>query len=139
VMRREFLEAMIDLLGRDGRSVLFSSHILADVERVADRVGILHGGRLIVDVRLDDLKLRVQKRFARCREGANPFTRPIPGMLRARPVREGYDLTLVDFDAERERELRETCAVLSEPATPTLEELFIELTSEQAERVGGAA
>ena len=36
-VRRDFLESMIQLIQRQGRSILLSSHILADVERVADR------------------------------------------------------------------------------------------------------
>jgi ABC-2 type transport system ATP-binding protein len=144
VMRREFLEAMIDLLGRAGRAVLFSSHILPDVERIADRVGILHGGRLIVDATIDDLKRRVQKRFARGAGEAALLAGRLPGLLRARPVRDGLELTLLDLDATREAELRRLCPALSEPTTPTLEDLFIEMTTERAAEAllpsrGGAA
>ncbi|MFN0007275.1 MAG: ATP-binding cassette domain-containing protein [Planctomycetota bacterium] len=132
VMRREFLEAMIDLLGREGRSVLFSSHILPDVERIADRVGILHGGRLIVDATIEDLKRRVQKRFARGAGEGVLFAERVPGLLRARSVRDGLELTLLDLDAQREMVLRSLCPGLSEPTTPTLEDLFIEMTTERA-------
>jgi ABC-2 type transport system ATP-binding protein len=40
VVRRDFLESMIQIIQREGRTILFSSHILGDVERVADRIGI---------------------------------------------------------------------------------------------------
>jgi ABC-2 type transport system ATP-binding protein len=129
VMRREFLDAMIDLLAREGRSVLFSSHILGDVERVADRVGILHGGRLIVDATLDDLKQRVQKRFAPSNGNGLAFASKVPGVLRERKVRDGIELTLLDLSLERELMLRALAPQLSEPATPNLEELFIDLTT----------
>ena len=46
VARRDFLMSMIHLVQRQGRTILFSSHILADVERVADRIGILVDGVL---------------------------------------------------------------------------------------------
>jgi len=61
VARRQFLELAIDLLQKDGRTILFSSHILSDVERIADRIGILVAGKLVVDCPLDDLKQRVKK------------------------------------------------------------------------------
>jgi len=61
VVRREFLELAIELIQRDGRTILFSSHILSDVERVADRVGILLAGNLVVDCELEDLKKRIRK------------------------------------------------------------------------------
>ncbi len=137
VMRREFLEAMIDLLGEEGRSVLFSSHVLSDVERIADRVGILKDGRLIVDVELESLRRRVEKRFARA-NGDTAALAGLPGVLAARPRRDGVELLLADVDAERERALREHCAHLSEPATPDLEEIFIDLTARSATEEVGA-
>lgn len=145
VMRREFLEAMIELLGREGRSVLFSSHMMADVERVADRVGILHEGRMIVDARHDALRERVQRRFARCSVDARGLVGEIPGLLRAKPVRDGYELLCLDMEGEREDVLRESFRDLSEPQGVTLEQLFVELTADDAARglelrgIGGAA
>ncbi len=61
VARRQFLELAIELLGQDGRTILFSSHILSDVERIADRIGILLAGKLVVDCHLEQLKERVTK------------------------------------------------------------------------------
>ena len=46
VARRDFLVSLIQLIQRQGRTILFSSHILSDVERVADRIGILVDGVL---------------------------------------------------------------------------------------------
>lgn len=129
VMRRDFLDAMIDLLGREGRAVLFSSHILPDVERIADRVGILHEGRLMVDATIDDLKRRVQKRFVR-----EDLPEVVPGLIRARPARGGSELLLLDVDDARAVQLAELFPTMSDPSVPTLEDLFIEMTSEPRER-----
>jgi ABC-2 type transport system ATP-binding protein len=91
VMRRELLDVMIDLLGDRGIGVLFSSHILTDVERMADRVTILHEGRRIVDASLDDLKRRVQRRHWRPGEGAARVVPEVPGVLRAERREGGYN------------------------------------------------
>jgi ABC-2 type transport system ATP-binding protein len=61
VARRQFLELAINLLQKDGRTILFSSHILSDVERIAERIGILAGGKLVVDCSLEELKNRIRK------------------------------------------------------------------------------
>src|SRR5208283_501625 len=44
VARREFLEVVINLLADAGSTVIFSSHILSDLERVAQRLVVLHEG-----------------------------------------------------------------------------------------------
>lgn len=61
VARREFLVSLIQLIQREGRTILYSSHMLADVERVADRIGILVDGVLRVDCPTGYFKRAVQK------------------------------------------------------------------------------
>jgi len=61
VARRQFLELAIELIAQQGRTILFCSHILGDVERIADKIGILAAGKLVVDCPLEELKERVKK------------------------------------------------------------------------------
>jgi ABC-2 type transport system ATP-binding protein len=134
VMRRAFLDVLIDLLAGQGISVLFSSHILQDVERIADRVSILHEGRLIVDATMDDLKRRVCKRFWKSFDGAAP---PVhPGILRAEKRSDGYDLTLLDAGEELETLLG---GKLTQPIAPSLDDLFLDLTRGDTTRILPAA
>lgn len=56
VVRRDFLESVIELVQQEGRTVLFSSHLLHEVERVADHVVILDRGRLVREGRMDEIK-----------------------------------------------------------------------------------
>ena len=60
-VRRDFLESMIRVIQRRGRTILFSSHILGDVERVADRVGVMIDGALRVDCGVEHFKQSVRK------------------------------------------------------------------------------
>ncbi len=62
LMQQE-LQAMIREVRADGRTVFLSSHSLAEVERVADRVGILRNGRLVVVERVDALKRKAIRRI----------------------------------------------------------------------------
>jgi ABC-2 type transport system ATP-binding protein len=57
LVRRDFLESIIQLIQQEGRTVLFSSHFVHEVERVADQVVIIDGGRLLHSGGTDDIKL----------------------------------------------------------------------------------
>ncbi len=57
ISRRQFKEIVLDL-GKKGRTVLFSSHILSDVQDVADRIGILSHGKVKQIGSLNELKKR---------------------------------------------------------------------------------
>jgi ABC-2 type transport system ATP-binding protein len=61
VARRQFLELAIEVIQKEDRTILFCSHILSDVERIAERIGILAAGKLVVDCPLEQLKERVKK------------------------------------------------------------------------------
>jgi ABC-2 type transport system ATP-binding protein len=66
VVRRDILGAIIRTIAEEGRTVLFSSHLLDEVERVADRVAIIHQGRIVLTAGMDELKethRRVTLRF----------------------------------------------------------------------------
>jgi ABC-2 type transport system ATP-binding protein len=56
VARREILDDILQLLRGGDAAVLFSTHILSDVERVADEIGILAKGTLRISESLDTLK-----------------------------------------------------------------------------------
>ena len=56
LVRRDFLDSIIGLIQEEGRTVLVSSHLVHEVERIADRVGILDGGRLIESGETDSVK-----------------------------------------------------------------------------------
>ncbi|MDX1926059.1 MAG: ABC transporter ATP-binding protein [Pirellulaceae bacterium] len=66
VVRRDILGAIIRTIGEEGRTVLFSSHLLDEVERVADRVAIIHQGTIMLTASMDEIKeshRRVTLRF----------------------------------------------------------------------------
>lgn len=55
---------IISRLKADGKTVVLSSHLLAQVEGVCDRVAILHRGRVILEGRVDDLLRERDQRMA---------------------------------------------------------------------------
>jgi ABC-2 type transport system ATP-binding protein len=58
LVRRDILEAIIRTVTDEGRTVIFSSHLLDEVERVSDELAMLHHGTLRFCAALDDIKVR---------------------------------------------------------------------------------
>jgi len=55
IARESLLRFLLELVREDGTTVVASSHVLRDVERIVGRVVCLEGGRLVVDAELDEL------------------------------------------------------------------------------------
>lgn len=56
IVRRDILGAIIRTIADEGRTVLFSSHLLEEVEQVADHVTMIHQGTIVLSAPLDDVK-----------------------------------------------------------------------------------
>jgi ABC-2 type transport system ATP-binding protein len=56
VARRDILDAILRTIAEEGRTVLFSSHLLDEVERVADHVTMIDAGRIVLGASLADLR-----------------------------------------------------------------------------------
>lgn len=63
ITREQFLRFLLELLHQDANTIVISSHVLHDVEKVINRVICLDRGRIKADASLDDL----QERFAEWR------------------------------------------------------------------------
>jgi ABC-type multidrug transport system ATPase subunit len=56
IVRRDILGAIIRTIAHEGRTVLFSSHLLEEVEQVADHVTMIHHGRIVLSAPLSDIR-----------------------------------------------------------------------------------
>jgi ABC-2 type transport system ATP-binding protein len=56
VARRQFMQAVLDIASDPGRTILYSSHIVSDIERVASHLWILREGEFIWRGELDKMK-----------------------------------------------------------------------------------
>jgi ABC-2 type transport system ATP-binding protein len=139
VARRELLETLIDEIAERDVALLFSSHILTDVERLATRVAILRDGVIVAAAPVDELRRRVTKRVMRPKPGVatnGSLRREFPAILRARRRGSDLELTLLDLDEGQETRLRERADLLTDAQTLDLEELFTELTASDAHPKG---
>jgi len=129
--RRDFLAAVLDAAADGRRTILFSTHITSDLERVADRVAILKDGKIAYHGALDELKDSV-KRLHVTAPSPLPADLEVPGRLRQRI--EGNEALLSvrgepPAAAESiEREHRASVRV----EDLSLEDIFLEIHREQA-------
>ena len=56
VARREFVDLVREHAARDGATTFFSTHLVDEIEAVADRIGIVEGGRSVYEGRLGPLR-----------------------------------------------------------------------------------
>jgi ABC-2 type transport system ATP-binding protein len=123
VARKAVFEELIGDLADRGTTVFITTHDLAGVERIADRVGILRAGRLVLDEEMEALKARFRRvSFPRSREAAvGRLTALAPVAVASR----GWEV-----DAVVSRYAEEHLPVEDGPEVSalTLEEIFIALT-----------
>lgn len=65
IARSDILEAIIRTISQDGRTVLFSSHLLDEVDRVCDSVALMHEGEIIESLKTEQLEARYSEILCR--------------------------------------------------------------------------
>ncbi len=128
----EVLQALVMHVGREEMTIFFSSHQIAEVEQIADRVTIIHRGHAVVTGALDDLQekyRRIQMVFDG--EAPAPAFR-IPAVVSAR--REGRALTVLSSAGAEPvlQEARAFAPVSVDVVPVTLKEIFLESVREEA-------
>ena len=124
VVRRDILGAIIRATADEGRTVLFSSHLLDEVERVADRVAMIHEGRIVLTATMDEIKdthRRVTLRFGQPADRAPA----LEGAIAC--AGQGAEWTYVvpgDAELVRHRAQALGAAIVADEA-PTLDEIFV--------------
>jgi ABC-type multidrug transport system ATPase subunit len=131
------MRTFIRELGRGRRTVLLSSHLMAEVEQIADRVGVISGGSLVGEGTVDELRGR-ESLWVR----AEPLEQAERLLAELRPVEEvvrsdgGLRITADPAVAPRiNRALVEAGIAVRElrPERASLEKVFLELTRQRKE------
>ena len=125
-MRREFLASMVRLAGQ-GRTILISSHQVAEVERVASHAAFLHAGRVLLAAPLDDLRSLVLRIRCRC-EGPRPSAASLGTVLQEDSAGGKWQVIVREPDRDALDLLRKTPNVYDYEETPLgLEEIYCAL------------
>ena len=124
IVRRDILGAIIRTIADEGRTVLFSSHLLGEVERVSDRVAMIKAGKVLFCDTMDDIKEthhRLTLRFE--------ASRPTPPSLEGALTWDGRDREWTAVCSGRLGQLEAAVATLGarivSQGSPSLDEIFV--------------
>ncbi len=124
VVRRDILGSIIRTIADEGRTVFFSSHLLDEVERVADRVAIIHQGKILLTSTMDHIRESHRRMTLR-------FQQPIskPPALVGTLTYEGSGLEWTYVCSGESRQLRNAAEALGarivDESAMTLDEIFV--------------
>ncbi len=134
VARRSLLEAMIFVTRGSDRTILFSSHLLGDVERVADWIAVLDRGVLRASCKMTTFRRRIS-RFVLTWDGSPPPATPtLRGLVHV--FRAGQELQMTIANADDDvRAAIETLGATRVVEVPIgLEEAFIDYLGDRGEK-----
>jgi len=124
VARRQFMVTLLEIAAETNRTILFSSHIVSDIERVASHVWILREGEIAWQGELDQLKESTVRLLLRAEaEFAAPLS--LPGQLHCELQGRTASVVLGDWSAERLPEIERATASRAELVPLTLEDMFL--------------
>lgn len=103
IMRDEMLDVFLEFVQEESHSILLSSHITSDLEKVADYITFIHNGKLILTASKNDLVYHYA--VMRCRE--SQFLALDPGDIIAYRKRDFQIDVLVDNGKEAQRKYKD--------------------------------
>jgi ABC-2 type transport system ATP-binding protein len=134
LMEREFRTAVRDARDR-GQTVFLSSHQLAEVEAVCDRVAILRAGRLIEVASISNLRGLHRSEVTISYTGAAPDLTLVPGVTAVQPGGDGQlRFTLTGTPVPALQALAAADVTALTVRDPSLEEIFLDYYGEQLSR-----
>jgi ABC-2 type transport system ATP-binding protein len=127
VVRRDILEAIIRTVTDAGRTVIFSSHLLDEIERVSDHLAMLHRGRLRLCAPLEEIKER-HRRIVLQFELPQPQPPTVPGAVWVSGAERVWTVICESSRVDRTAIARNFGARITDDSPASLDELFIAYT-----------
>jgi ABC-2 type transport system ATP-binding protein len=134
VARRSLLEAMVYFTRNRERTIFFSTHLLDDVERVADHVAVLDYSVLRVCCSADTFRENVRRLVARFPSEPPRKLPVIPGLLRVTRSENELCLVVANLNGRTERDLDALGALSVDEQPISLEDALIAHVGRQGDR-----
>jgi ABC-2 type transport system ATP-binding protein len=125
--RRQFLATLLDIAMTGERTVLLSTHITSDLERVADHVVVMKDGHVVYDDELSALKESIKRLRVVSPSGLPSTLTDLPGLLRCEATATGAVLSVSQFQADLPHRLAQEWHAEVSVEDLNLEEIFLEL------------
>lgn len=124
VVRRDILEAIIRTIAEEGRTVIFSSHLLEEVERISDVVAMIHQGAVALCGTLEEIKENHHRLVLHYEK--TPEKPPAPeGALSVSGAGREWTIICNGARAQVVRAAQQTGARIVEEGQPSLDEIFV--------------
>ncbi len=124
--KEQLIKCLLEVTGQERWSVVLASHDLAEVERLADSIGVLDGGHLVISEPIESL----QNRFRRVQVfEPNGATLNESSVLNAERSATGLTFVETAFSPERETTLRQSLGAKIEITPLSLREIVLALLS----------
>lgn len=124
VARRQFMRTILDIASDSSRTILYSSHIVADIERTASHIWVMREGEMVWKGELDHLKesvVRIRIRSDRDLDPALEF----PGQLTLSMSGRNATAVLSDWSPGRATEVEQLLGARIETEVLGLEDIFL--------------
>ncbi len=122
IARKDFLRHVIELLQTNGVTVFFSSHLLYEIEPVADHVAILDNGVIIKAAKTELLRESVRK-FVLCPKPEIDLS-SIVGVLDIARSGENVSITIEDCDEQKRTAIKDMANNMATETGLNLDEIF---------------
>jgi ABC-2 type transport system ATP-binding protein len=132
--RRSLLEAMIYFTRSRERTIFFSSHLLDDVERVADQVAVLDYSVLRASCSVETFRDRVRQLVVRFRAEPPRDLPAIPGLLRVTRAENELTLVVANYSGRTERDLESLGGLAVDEQPISLEDALIAYVGRQGKK-----
>lgn len=131
IARRQFLQQLVEIAADENRAVIFSTHIISDVERVANQVWMLRAGELVYQGELDSLK-ESMARVTLHAQAPLPRHLGLANVINQRVQGNHAVVTLQAWQPELAQQLAETFGADVTVEHLGLEDIFLEMNHEYA-------
>ncbi len=128
-LNEEIFQKQVLALKQDGKSILLSSHILSEVERMCDRIGIIREGRLIETGTLNEMRHLTRTLITVQTQSSLPDLRNYNGIHDFKLAKDVINKASFSVDSDKMGAVMTLLAPLSitalQSTPPTLEDLFL--------------